>query len=102
MDIDRRALDSLPKPEPAVKKSALDEAVRAHLLESSSARLKATWRLVDRDGDGMLEEDEMNKAVEMYRAPAEKSVEEFVKAVVESLHEVRECEFAGDSLLTPF
>jgi len=90
MDIDRRALDNLPKPEPAVSKSAFDDAVRAHLLESSSARLKAAWRLVDSDADGMLEEDEMNRAVELYRAPAEKSVEDFVKAVIESLHEDKE------------
>lgn len=32
-------------------------------------------------------QDEMNKAVELYRAPAEKGVEEFVKGLIECLHE---------------
>ena len=56
MDVDRRAVGDLPKPETEVSREKLDAVVRAHLLESSRARLKAMWELVDRDRDGMLEE----------------------------------------------
>ncbi|GMH76074.1 hypothetical protein TL16_g06963 [Triparma laevis f. inornata] len=73
MNVDRRALENRSAEKPQINRERLDEVIRGILVEGSGERLKRWWELVDGGGDGMLEEDEMVKVVELYQSPGEKT-----------------------------
>jgi len=87
MDVDRRALENVAAPTKVIDKNQLDAVIKSILVEGSHERLKVWWELLDRDGDGMLEEEEMNKVVELYQSPIKSAINEFTVAAISNLPE---------------
>ena len=87
MDVDRRALENVAALTKKIDKNQLDAVIKSILVEGSHERLKVWWELLDRDGDGMLEEEEMNKVVELYQSPIKSAINEFTVAAISNLPE---------------
>lgn len=61
-DIDRAAVQGLAaEPPVTVSFSGVCAVLQSHVLGTCSDRVTALWNLLDRDGDGLLDESEMNQ-----------------------------------------
>jgi hypothetical protein len=85
-DVDRAAVTgrSLPRQAPVLSLPKLQAVLLSHLAGSPPERVDALWALMDRDQDGMLDEDEMNKVCEMAVQPVRMALERFFREAVEA------------------
>lgn len=84
-DIDRAAVNGQPAPKiESIARDDLAEVLRTFAIGSCVERVDALWQLLDHDGDGLLEQDEMNRVCEFAIAPVGVALKELLKEALEA------------------
>jgi len=83
-DVDRAAVKGEVVPTQAVSLTKLYKYIFAHASGSCSERVDAAWTLVDRDGDGLLDESEMNEVAFLCIAPVQAALKSVFAETLEA------------------
>jgi hypothetical protein len=79
-DIDRAAVSktTIPSQRSSVNAESIKKVFDAYANESCTEWVQAWWSLIDHDGDGLIDEEEMNKCVELAMKPVHVALSELV------------------------
>lgn len=79
-DIDRAAVSktTIPSQRSSVNAESIKKLFDAYDTESCTEWVQGWWRLIDHDGDGLIDEEEMNKCVELAMKPVHVALSELV------------------------
>ena len=85
-DVDRSAVKgvALEPQASTLSLSKLNAVLHSFVAGSCEDRVAATWDLMDRDGDGLLEDNEMDQVAYLIVNPIEKSLQSLFQAAVEA------------------
>ena len=85
-DVDRAAIDqvNMPPQRSTIKSNAVQKVFEAYGAGSSQDWVQAWWDLIDNDGDGLIDETEMNSCIELSLAPVHRALEEVVALSLEA------------------
>ena len=89
-DIDRAAVKgtTLDSSKLTVNHTNLINLFNAFAFENCEARTRSLWKLIDIDGDGMLEQEEMNRVADYSAAITEIALTRFVAQAIAELPEI--------------
>lgn len=79
-DIDRAAVSKaiIPSQRSTVKAESIQKLFDAYANESCTDWVQSWWNLIDDDGDGLIDEEEMNKCVNLAMKPVHMALSELV------------------------
>ena len=85
-DVDRAAIEqvNMPPQRSTIKSNAVQKVFEAYGAGSSQDWVQAWWGLIDNDGDGLIDETEMNSCIELSLAPVHRALEEVVALSLEA------------------
>ena len=86
-DIDRAAVQGIPVDEEAAARipiAKVEALLESYLYGNAKTRVEAWWNLMDRDNDGLLEQDEMNTVCDLTIRPVGKALQELMHQALEA------------------